>query len=1141
MSTRRICMKKNASNYIKLKRLVIIIILVLSSLFFLCHNEVKANSDEQTIIFYDKNLYNSIVLQLNEKIKSQIANDANKTYSIIINTEDIKDITELKLDNCDIRNISGLENFINLNTLNLSNNKLKDGEDSIEAVTEQLKTLTSLKELNLSHNYLKYTSGLEHLANLKKLNLYDNAISDLSGLNNLQNLTYLNLGENNENEKKLHTMAPLENINTLTGLIFLDFSDNNTPDIINHLYNLTNLEKLFLQSNKITIITKTTEDINPRLENLKKLQTLNLYNNNLVDRSLYSLTLLTNLKELNLGKTDIRRIDKFVNNQDEIIWPNLEKIDISDNKYLYTLYLGEQSNNNITRVANNQYTIDKLKEKTYINNQGKNQNIEINYEYLSNVANLPHYDEEGIAYVTYEDFGARRDGEYDDFIAIRNAHIFANENGYEVRATEGNPYHIFKYYEDAVSINTNVNWENATFIIHDEKIDNFFGRHKNLFKVSNLKDVITLNQSDINNISGFEIKKNTKQIPISNYLTNLNENGYKKYLCIAENSNKKQFIRYGTNSNNGESQQDYFTIDSQGNVLNDIQWDFDEITSFKIYAIPNSELKIQNGKFISNKLNSENEATYTRSGSGKDIYFHRNIYIEKAANVSISNIKHLLSEDDISGSYRGFIYANIGYNINISNCKLYARKYTTSGRSTYDLNLKAIVNCNCENITSNNDNDEILDNNRWGIVATYYCKDVIFKNCTLNRIDAHEGIYNLTIDNCNIGIHGLTMVGQGTLNVINTKITAEAFISLRTDYGSTWNGNVNIIDCLYKYKGTYMPKLFYYKLNVNEEGTIHDYGYKCKFPDVNVNNLKINLEDVPKNNNGEPKYKSVYIIPNINDINNKESSSNIADEDYWPSKIIIKGYRFVNDNDEVLNINSDKTIEVVAKKENMPYTIIITDESDLENKLYYNCINLTGIRVEKEPKKTKYKEGEDFDTTGMKILATYIDGTTKEITNYVVINGKNLTLEQKNVTISYTEYGENKTTIQNIIVNETNEGNTSNITKENNKSDATNTTDDSNIVNETNTIDNSNTANVINTTDYTDTSNTINPTDTTNATDTNNSLLSKNSDIDQRSSVTIKSLPKTGKNYLIIFIIFILAILLFSISYKEYIKNKNIK
>ena len=1140
-------MEKNMLIYKKLKRLVIIIMLVLSSLILLCTNEVRANSDEQTIVFYDKNLYNSIILQLNGKIKNQNVNDVNKTYSIIMNTNDIEDITELKLDNCDIINISGIDNFINITTLNLSNNKLKDSEDSNDVITEQLKSLTFLKDLNLSHNYLKYTSGLENLANLEKLNLYDNAISNLSGLNNLQNLKYLNLGENNE--KELHTIESLENINTLTGLRFLDFSNNNTPDIIKNLYNLTNLEELFLQSNKIERITKASEDNNPRLENLKKLQILNLYDNNIVDRSLYSLTLLTNLKELNLGKTDIRKIDRFVNNQDEIIWQNLEKIDISNNKYLYTLYIGEQSNNDYTRVEKNQETIDKLKEKNYIDNQGETKNVEINYEYLSNIDNLPNHDEKGIAYVTYEDFGARCDGTYDDFIAIRNAHIFANENGYEVRATEGRTYHIFKYYEDAVSINTNVNWENATFIIHDEEIDNFFGRYKNLFKVSNFKDMITLNQSEINNVSGFKINKNTKQIPIENYLTNLNEKGYKKYLCVAENSNKKQFIRAGINANNGYTQQDYFTIDSQGNLLNDIQWDFDEITSLKIYAILNSELKIQNGQFISNKLDSKNEATYTRSGSGKDIYFHRNIYIENAANVSISNINHLLSEDEISGSYRGFLYANIGYNINISNCKLYARKFKTSGRSTYDLNLKAIVNCNCENITSNNDNDEILDSNRWGIVATYYCKDVLFKNCILNRIDAHEGIYNLTIDDCNIGIYGITIAGQGTLNVINTQITAESFINLRSDYGSTWNGDINIIDCLYKYKGTYMPKLFYYKININEEGRVHEYGYKCKFPDVNVSNLKINLEDVSKKNNGEPKYNALYIIPNINDINkNMESGSNIIDKDYWPSKIIIKGYKFINDNNEILNNN--ETIEVVAKKENMPYKIITNDESNIEDNLYYFCVNLTEIKVANSPIKTKYIEGEDFDVTGMKILAKYIDGTTHEITNYVVINGKNLPLGQQNVTISYTEHGENKITTQNIIVSEKSENNTTednNTTNEANTIDNNNTTGNNNTTNETNTISNNNTTGDNNITNETNTIGNDNITENNNTTndintiDNNNSLVSKTTNMDQKTITTINSLPKTGKNYLIIFIIFILAILLFSISYREYIKSKNIK
>lgn len=78
---------------------------------------------------------------------------------------------------------------------------------------------------------------------------------------------------------------------------------------------------------------------------------------------------------------------------------------------------------------------------------------------------------------------------------------------------------------------------------------------------------------------------------------------------------------------------------------------------------------------------------------------------------------------------------------------------------------------------------------------------------------------------------------------------------------------------------------------------------------------------------------------------------------------------------------------------------------------------LQKIEVTKAPTKTVYTEGENFDKTGMKVLATYSDGNTKEITNYTITDGNNLSTDKTYVTISYTENGVTKTTKQSITVN----------------------------------------------------------------------------------------------------------------------------
>lgn len=77
---------------------------------------------------------------------------------------------------------------------------------------------------------------------------------------------------------------------------------------------------------------------------------------------------------------------------------------------------------------------------------------------------------------------------------------------------------------------------------------------------------------------------------------------------------------------------------------------------------------------------------------------------------------------------------------------------------------------------------------------------------------------------------------------------------------------------------------------------------------------------------------------------------------------------------------------------------------------------LTDISITQAPTKTEYKEGENFDLAGMKVIAVYSDGSSKEITTYTVTDGENLTLGKTTITISYTERNITKTVGQSITV-----------------------------------------------------------------------------------------------------------------------------
>ena len=80
---------------------------------------------------------------------------------------------------------------------------------------------------------------------------------------------------------------------------------------------------------------------------------------------------------------------------------------------------------------------------------------------------------------------------------------------------------------------------------------------------------------------------------------------------------------------------------------------------------------------------------------------------------------------------------------------------------------------------------------------------------------------------------------------------------------------------------------------------------------------------------------------------------------------------------------------------------------------------LEGLSVTESPDKTVYTEGESFDPAGMKVTASYSDGTTADVTDEISFSpsGK-LAKTDKKVTVSYTEDGITKTAGIEVTVNE---------------------------------------------------------------------------------------------------------------------------
>lgn len=418
---------------------------------------------------------------------------------------------------------------------------------------------------------------------------------------------------------------------------------------------------------------------------------------------------------------------------------------------------------------------------------------------------------QSINYVTYEMFGAKSDGEYDDGIAIKLAHEYANENNLPIKADGSKTYYIKSTSE--IEIKTNVNWNGATIVIDDSDITTKEERLKPVFVVAKTNQTISLD-----NTSDIVINTDTTSVP------KLGGHGF--CLVWVENSNKKHFIRKGANANSGSNQQEMFVVDNSGNLLVKANEVFDNITSVVLYPISDNKLIIENGNFI-HKLN--NNSSYS--------YFERGICVEEH-HVTIKNITHNIHLDKLSSPYFGFIHGKFCYDLKVEDCVLPPLSIYLSSNNvsmgTYQLRLD-----NCVNVILNHIEAQALTTDKWGFMSSNYSKNVTFLNSNVNRIDAHEGIRDLTVKDTIVGCRGLTLIGWGTLLMENVKVVnAESMVILRNDYGSNWNGKIIIKNCEFYGKDTTSLLRI---VDFNNDGT-HDFGYICHHPELKIDGLVIHDE-----------------------------------------------------------------------------------------------------------------------------------------------------------------------------------------------------------------------------------------------------------------------------------------------------------
>lgn len=290
-----------------------------------------------------------------------------------ITKEDMKLLTTLYISKLNIKDLTGIENAVNLDRLELIYNQISD--------LSALSNLTNLRELILEHNEIRNISALSNLTNLTGLMLNDNQISDVSVLSNLTNLTWLRLGGN-----QISDISALSNFKNLDEL---SIEDNQISDI-SALSNFKKIDVLYLDGNPVSDISALSDLTSLRhlnlgsvqvsdisaLSDLTNLRYLSLYNNQISD--IRPLSNLMSLKDLNLNDNQIIDISALrnLNKLEDIELNDNQIIDISvlsDLTNIWNLYLEDNQISDISPLIslnNLKYLYlsnNKIKDRTVIN------------------------------------------------------------------------------------------------------------------------------------------------------------------------------------------------------------------------------------------------------------------------------------------------------------------------------------------------------------------------------------------------------------------------------------------------------------------------------------------------------------------------------------------------------------------------------------------------------------------------------------------------------------------------------------------------------------------------------------------------------------------------------------------------------
>ena len=274
---------------------------------------------------------------------------------------------------------------------------------------------------------------------------------------------------------------------------------------------------------------------------------------------------------------------------------------------------------------------------------------------------------------------------------------------------------------------------------------------------------------------------------------------------------------------------------------------------------------------------------------------------------------------DQSYPYGGFLAFSETYNSRAVDCNLtgrtvyYEAKTTSStpiAMGSYDLTISGSTHVYIENVQQLND---INDTQYWGIMNSNRAKNLFFIDSSLSRFDAHEGFWNGTFINTTFGRY-INVIGGGYLKIDGcTRNVGRQFISLRGDYGATFNGTIEIKDCtmrgLKEYRRAMNAKPYWEdgELNIINSGYSSKYnenytpgnagsfpylkwnfGYTCYMPQhVIIDNFQLAGDpNIVGQNNQTQTAAKLYIFNNQGDAAFVKPSSFVNERDYTYSYVL---------------------------------------------------------------------------------------------------------------------------------------------------------------------------------------------------------------------------------------------------------------